>query len=152
MKCPGCGVELMASMQVCPKCRYDTRTADGGEAYRARMVSAEEAERRAREERERAQAEEYAKRIRSLKDRHYEGYWEYKVLSLIDGDSGAIMPDRLETAINDLGLDGWRLRCSYANEVGRNSSSTGVYGVSNGTNATIDQNILIFERFVPLTD
>lgn len=34
MKCPNCGVSLMGGMYICPKCKYDTRTADGGESFR----------------------------------------------------------------------------------------------------------------------
>ena len=76
------------------------------------------------------------------------GYWEYKVVSLIDDNGGGISSAVLESTMNSLGSYGWHLKVAYANELGRNSSSSGAYGVSSGTNETIDQNILIFERFV----
>lgn len=34
MNCPNCGVPLMGGMVICPKCKYDTRTKDGGESFR----------------------------------------------------------------------------------------------------------------------
>ena len=37
MKCPNCGVALMGGMTVCPKCKYDTRTVDGGELFLKRV-------------------------------------------------------------------------------------------------------------------
>ena len=34
MNCPNCGVPLMGGMVICPKCKYDSRTSDGGESFR----------------------------------------------------------------------------------------------------------------------
>ena len=46
MNCPHCGVPLMGGMKVCPKCKYDTRTSDGGALFAARLkeqgIAAEE--------------------------------------------------------------------------------------------------------------
>lgn len=33
MNCPNCGVPLMGGMVICPKCKYDTRTKDGGDSF-----------------------------------------------------------------------------------------------------------------------
>ena len=33
MNCPHCKVALMGGMTVCPKCKYDTKTADGGKRH-----------------------------------------------------------------------------------------------------------------------
>lgn len=104
-----------------------------------------------KEEEERLQKEKEEKEKRERGDRaiaNAGGYWEYKVVSLIDDNGGGISPAELESTMNSLGSYGWHLKVAYANELGRNSSSSGAYGVSSGTNATIDQNILIFERFV----
>lgn len=46
--------------------------------------------------------------------------------------------------LNKLGREGWHLKCAYTNELGHNTTP----GFSGSTNATIDQNILIFERFI----
>ena len=65
-----------------------------------------------------------------------------------DDNAGGIYSSTIESTLNQLGLDGWHLRCAYTNELGKNSNSGGYGGFSTGTNSTIDQNILIFERFV----
>ena len=122
-----------------------------GEEMRQQQSQAENAKKAAKAREEAAKAEARAKRearIRRLRDAGAEGYWEYTVLSLLDEDGGAISPGRLQESMNHLGLDGWKLCCAYANELGRNAHSSTAFGVSRQTNATIDQNILIFERFV----
>lgn len=90
----------------------------------------------------------YAVEIEKLKKNGAEGYYEYKVISLIDEDGGYIDIKQLTTNLNALGIEGWRLVSAYSNEIGHNSSSSGFGGYSTSTNATVDQNILIFERFV----
>lgn len=52
--------------------------------------------------------------------------------------------------LNELGIDGWHLVTAYSNELGKNALSGGAGGVLLGVNSTIDENILIFERFVKL--
>lgn len=123
-----------------------------------REAERKEIERKNAEERKRQQEQERIRRAQAAAARTRKaiedagGTWEYKVVSLVDGDSGAIMPSDLEQEMNRLGREGWHLRCAYANEIGRNTSSTGMYGFSSGTNATVDQNVLIFERFIRLSD
>ena len=92
--------------------------------------------------------QEYNRKLDHLREMSLEGYYEYKVISLDDSDAGGICTSTLEQTLNQLGLDGWHLRCEYTNEFGQNRSSIGAGGVSVGTNSTIDQNILILERFV----
>ena len=83
-----------------------------------------------------------------LKENGHEGYYEYKVISLSDNQYGERNVGELSSMLNSLGRDGWHLKCAYSNEMGHNSTSGGIGGFSTGTNATIDQNILIFERFI----
>ena len=90
----------------------------------------------------------YAVEIEKLKNNGAEGYYEYKVISLVDEDGGYIDIKQLTTNLNALGVEGWHLVSAYSNEIGHTSSSSGYGGYSTGTNATVDQNILIFERFV----
>ena len=99
------------------------------------------------EERERAKAI-YESKINKLKSNGVEGYWEYKVISITDDNAGGVYSSSLEYQMNALGLDGWQLVTAYSNELGKNSHSGGVGGFSTGTNSTIDQNILIFQRFI----
>ncbi len=92
---------------------------------------------------QKAEQEKYQARINHLKATGRDGYYEYKVISIVD-ERGAVDIERLMNKLNDLGLDGWRLQCAYTNEMGKNSMSA--YGF--GINSTADQNVLIFERFV----
>lgn len=96
--------------------------------------------------------QELNSKIDNLTQLGYDGYYEYKVVSLNDDDAGGIYPNTIENRLNQLGLEGWHLKCAYANELGKNSSSGGLGGFSVGSNSTIDQNILIFERFVKIKD
>ena len=90
-----------------------------------------------------AEQEKYQARINHLKATGRDGYYEYKVISIVD-KRGAVDTQRLMNELNDLGLDGWRLQCAYTNEMGKDSLSIAGFGI----NSTADQNILIFERFV----
>lgn len=95
--------------------------------------------------RQRAEQEKYQARINHLKATGRDGYYEYKVISLVD-KRGAVDAEKLMAQLNDLGLDGWRLQCAYTNEMGKDSLSIAGFGI----NSTADQNILIFERFVKI--
>ena len=72
--------------------------------------------------------------------------FEYKAVSIIDNSTGSVNIEAVNTILTKYANDGWRLVGSYSGEIGRNSSSSGAYGMSTGTNATIDESILIFER------
>lgn len=87
--------------------------------------------------------EQYNARIEALRARGMTGYYEYKVISLVD-QRGSVDINRLMNQLNELGLDGWRLQCAYTNEMGKDSLSIAGFGI----NSTADQNILILERFV----
>ena len=113
-----------------------------------RRARAEEAARLAREREAARRQEIFKMRIASLKARGYDGYYEYMTLSLTDNNAGGIYTDTIDNRLNDLALDGWRLVSSYANELGHNTTPGTAY--SAGSNATIDQHILILERFVKI--
>lgn len=74
--------------------------------------------------------------------------YEYDVVSLRDTKYGSSDIASLQEILSEHGKDGWRLVNTVTNEVGHNSSSTSFGGMTVGTNATIDQMILIFERCV----
>lgn len=113
-----------------------------------------------RQEREEAELkrvqEQYHLRIDKLKEKKAEGYYEYKVISLSDTsglfkkNSGRVDIEVMTQTLNDLGLDGWHLVTAYSNELGKNALSGGVGGALMGVNSTVDENILIFERFIKI--
>lgn len=109
------------------------------------------------EELERKRKEEqYHLRLDSLKARNIDGYYEYKVISLQDigglfnSNSGKVDIEAMTQTLNELGIDGWHLVTAYSNELGKNALSGGVGGALLGVNSTVDENILIFERFVKI--
>lgn len=113
--------------------------------------------RQEKEEFERKQREEqYGLRLDNLRKRNVDGYYEYKVISLSDvsglfkKNSGQVDIETMTQVLNDLGLDGWHLVTAYSNELGKNALSGGVGGALLGVNSTVDENILIFERFVKI--
>ncbi len=115
------------------------------EEYHARKEAEDLQRQKAKEERERREQESLDN---FLKENGHEGYYEYKVLSLRDESSGCIDINSIYAQLNKLGRQGWHLRCAFTNEIGKESSSAGIGGFSTSTNASIDQNILILERFI----
>lgn len=100
--------------------------------------------------------EQYHLRIRKLKEENVDGYYEYKVISVLDVDgifrsnSGRVDTAKMTETLNELGIDGWHLVTAYSNELGKNALSGGAGSVLLGVNSTVDENILIFERFVKI--
>lgn len=113
--------------------------------------------RQEKDEIERKQREaQYCLRLENLRKRNVDGYYEYKVISLADvsgmfkKNSGRVDIETMTQELNNLGLDGWHLVTAYSNELGKNALSGGVGGALMGVNSTVDENILIFERFVKI--
>ena len=136
--------------QVCGDNRQFSETVDSREIARSAEMSAVhaakmEAERQAQAaENYRRAAEEFNRdvsmRLDNLRRAGAHGYYQYRVIDLMDDSFGGIRQNTLEANLNQMGLDGWQLKCAYTNELGRNEND--------GVNATVEQNILIFERFV----
>ena len=106
-------------------------------------------------ERERVQ-QQYKTKMENLTNMGHDGYYEYKVLSLLDEsgffkkDSGKVDTLTMTEILNELGVEGWHLVTAYSNELGKNALSGGAGGAMFGVNSTVDENILIFERFVKI--
>ena len=74
--------------------------------------------------------------------------YEYDVVTITDKSTGAMDVVSLQNVLSERGKLGGRLVNSFTNEIGVNSSSISYAGYTSGTNATIDQTILIFERCI----
>ena len=118
------------------------------ERARKERIEEEAAHQAERERQIQRQKQAFENRINSLKLKGYEGYYEYTTLSLVDDDGGGLTTTQVTQLLNDYALDGWRLISAYANELGHNSTNGGFGGFSTGTNSTVDQHILILERFI----
>ena len=84
--------------------------------------------------------------LMALKNQRRGRKFEYAVETVRDRDNGGAD----ETALNDVlsmyGEKGWKLKFCFTDEVGVESHSATVAGYTTGTNATINEIVLIFER------
>lgn len=87
------------------------------------------------------------KQLNELKETGVDGYWEYMAIDLID-KGGRVDVNKLTETLNNLGRDGWHLVCAYTNELGKNALSIAGFGI----NSSVDQNVLIMERFVKFSN
>lgn len=114
-------------------------------------VQSEEAQRRQEEERRRIQQEEAARRRAAAAEaaarelaaaKMLNDLYEYDIEIIANKSDGTVDSYSIRTAIAEHAKLGWRLHTMYSNEVGKNSSSY----MGSGTNATICQDVLVFER------
>ncbi len=77
---------------------------------------------------------------------------DYKVDSITDSRSGGTNYTALQSSLDWHSERGWKVKSIFTNELGRNSFSVSVSGHSSGTNSTIDQTIIIYERPAFMTD
>ena len=68
------------------------------------------------------------------------------MVSVTDDVSGVLDIKRLSTILKMYASEGWRLKTTITNEIGKNTIGVAIGSVGTGTNATIDQTVLIFER------
>lgn len=155
--CTSCGRVYHKECFECAGCVVCDKPVDDEELKMAEKDSERvriemEAKRRVEEEIRRIEQAENNQKARqeylqskrdNLKARGQDGYYEYKVISVADR-KGAVNVERLMGILNELGLDGWRLKCAYTNELGVDSLQIAGFGI----NSTADQNVLILERFV----
>lgn len=86
---------------------------------------------------------EIKEQIESIND-----IFEYDVVNIIDEPTGELNTVQLNKELQEHGKQGWHLVTAISNELGKNSYSGGIGGITSGNNATIDQTVLIFERCV----
>lgn len=72
--------------------------------------------------------------------------YEYEIIEIVDNNDGTVNWKEMKEKLNALGAQGWHLVTGFSNELGSNTSVVVKEGKKQGTNSTIDQNILIFER------
>ncbi|MBR0537597.1 MAG: hypothetical protein IJK40_05565 [Clostridia bacterium] len=110
-------------------------------------------EKRRIEERKRfeeAEQERKREKIAALKEKGYDGYFEYTTISFRDNDDGGLFVETITSRLNAMALDGWHLVSAYSNELLHKNNPGGVGGYASAVNATVDQHILILERFVKI--
>lgn len=127
---PECGIELSAGMMetgICYGCGF--------------VFRGSEEQIRLREERQ-IQIDDW-----NLKHPDADGrYYEYRTIRIRDKMNGQADIETIETTLNRMGYDGWRSVSTFTNEVGRQMMGVEIGSVAIGSNSTIDETILIFER------
>ncbi len=95
MNCPHCNVPLVGGMTVCPKCKYDTKTKDGGERHKqwlantTQVMSAAEQIKRAEEECIKTEA---LSKILITSGFSFDGYKITRYSGYISGDDAVEIP------------------------------------------------------------
>lgn len=75
-------------------------------------------------------------------------HYEYTVARVLDNRNGSTNQEKLQSVLTEYAMEGWKLHSVITNEIGKNISAVSIGGITGGTNATVDEIILIFERIV----
>lgn len=75
-------------------------------------------------------------------------YYEYDYVVVPNLSDGSTNKERIEEVINNHAMQGWRLITMYSNELGKNSMGVAVGGVGGGTNTTMCEDVMVFERCI----
>ena len=83
-------------------------------------------------------------------EEHYHGtdYCKQVIARVLDNRDGSTNRTQLQSVLMEYAGDGWKLHSVITNELGENSNTVGIGGLKSGTNASIDEILLIFERMV----
>lgn len=77
---------------------------------------------------------------------------DYKVDAVTDNYIGGANFGGIQKSLDWHSQRGWKVKSVFTNEIGKNSSSVTVGSYTSGTNSTIDQTIIIYERSAFMTD
>lgn len=111
--------------------------------YEEEMVKFKIEERKREIENETQRKKDEIDRVTKIND-----IYEYDMVIIKDKMTGEIDYESIYKVLAEKSEMGWRLVNTFTNEIGKNSSMFGASGISAGTNSTIDQVIMIFERCV----
>ena len=75
-------------------------------------------------------------------------HYEYTVARVLDNRNDSTNQEKLQSVLTEYAREGWKLHSVITNEIGKNISAVSIGGITGGTNATVDEIILIFERMV----
>jgi transcription initiation factor TFIIIB Brf1 subunit/transcription initiation factor TFIIB len=134
-KCPNCGCKItkeMADANMCWECGYilDSSLIDDSQPVVYTV----------KEQRVEKEKKEYALSKGE--------FYEYDVETSISKEGGMINTTEIVEILNQRARDGWRLHTMYSNTLGVNAMR--ILGI--GTNETISQATMIFERKIESND
>ena len=104
-------------------------------------------------ERERKELQELhemkASKIKELKKSGYDSYFEYMYLTAFD-DSSRPSIDRMIEKMNMLALEGWRLKATFVNDLGRKTAQPGIGGALSVPSGPAEKTVFILEREIKI--
>lgn len=74
--------------------------------------------------------------------------YEYDYIIVPNKDDGSTNADKIRSIIINHAMQGWRLVTMYSNELGKNSMGVAVGGIGGGSNTTMCEDIMVFERCI----
>ena len=124
-KCPVCKKNVNYDTEICSDCGYAFNVID--------MMEYQEI------------AKIYNARLEQIKKNPYYEYDYVVVPNLSDGSTNK---ERIKEVITSHAMQGWRLVTMYSNELGKNTMGVAVGGVGGGTNTTMCEDVMVFERCI----
>lgn len=124
-KCPVCKKNVNYDTEICSDCGFAFNVIDTVEFQEIAKI--------------------YNARLEQIKKNPYYEYDYVVVPNLSDGSTNK---ERIEEIVSNHAMQGWRLITMYSNELGKNSMGVAVGGVGGGTNTTMCEDVMVFERCI----
>lgn len=77
-------------------------------------------------------------------------YYEYDYVVIPNMPDGSTNKELIQDVIDSHAMQGWRLVTMYSNEIGKNSIGVSIASVGGGTNSTMCEDIMVFERCIKI--
>lgn len=124
-KCPICKKNVNYETEICSDCGFSFNVVDAIEYQEI--------------------AKMYNIRLEQIKKNPF---YEYDYVVIPNMADGSTDKDRIQEVISSHAMQGWRLVTMYSNELGKNSMGVVVASVGGGTNATMCEDVMVFERCI----
>ncbi len=124
-KCPVCKKNVNYDTEICSDCGFAFNVVD--------VIGYQEI------------AKIYNERWKQIKKNPF---YEYDYVVVPNMSDGSTNKECIQEVIASHAMQGWRLVTMYSNELGKNSMDVAVAGVGGGTNTTMCEDVLVFERCI----
>lgn len=124
-KCPVCKKNVNYATEICSDCGFAFNVVDVIEYQEIAKI--------------------YNARLEQIKKNPY---YEYDYVAVPNKSDGSTDKERIQEIIDSHAMQGWRLVTMYSNERGKNSIGVAVGGVGGGTNTTMCEDVMVFERCI----
>lgn len=124
-KCPICKKNVNYDSEICSDCGFAFNVVDTVEFKEIAKL--------------------YNARLEQIKKNPY---YEYDYVVVPNKSDGSTDRERIQDIISSHAIQGWRLVTMYSNELGKNSMGVAVGGVGGGTNTTMCEDVMVFERCI----